>query len=1076
MVMNKQFNDNPGEGIEIVKDISYDESESEVYVPSAAKPDTVDLAVAVAKEKESAKKSALGKISRLVARNPGKYLIGALIVATIVSYIAIDIGNFNIEVDNAGWKSRSTTIANREMQVDVVDAKRSSLFYDEDGSAWSDAQNNVARGYIELEARRRLSSDHQTTTTMVDYFQNNIFGYGNTRISSHGRKLEGEETCDTDSFYSSADLTFGEDNLYAMWKLQPDDDVATKSMLDNDILLKICVAETNTLEVLDKLEATDSSTCSGCSETSGRCLPPHSLVLLLRNYVADWADKSCSDLMDLYTAAVQEEFTASLVKCVNEFRDQWDPATQTLIGVATSCPSIFLPHLVDAEFGINGNTNLRYTSSVFYTDDMEAYYKGRDDFDGSDGEILSGVYDTTYGSINEKYVDILVQSDMLLAVASLTVTFLAMGVHTRSAWLTMIGILQIIYAIPLAYFVYVFIANLKFFPFLNFIGVFVAAALGADDLFVAVDKWKNARIQRPYDSVEDIAEVVFPDAAGAMLLTTSTTAVAFFATCICPVAPILAFAVFCGLMVAFNYIMNVLLVFPALCIYDNWIENGKDNFLVSCSRKKKDKNLDDSEGFERISFSLQSREDMSFIHKILSYFADFLHKFRWPIFVLSIVAIGLCIYFGTQLSLPQTSEVRLLPKGHPLENHFVWSMALLSAALYSTGSGVEITFGLIPGDTGSSINPDELSKLLLDNTFDPSLPESQEYLLNFCERLFTSGFAFEPYSDYRCPINSFNDWLETQSSLDSQDIVYTENCSSADGLPMDPAAFDACLIAWSKETVTDHVLADRGAVKILTIQTRSNINGGNAAQTVIGAELQKYEDWLQNEFETAPSSVNKAICTSSIFWWYDTNQQMVKTAVGAVAIALGFSAAVVLFSSRSLILTLFTFACILYVLAATTASLVGLGWELGFLESICFAIMVGISCDFVIHFGHAYIHEPGSVSKEFRTRHAILHMGPSILAAAVTTLSSALVMLFCKVVFFTKFAVILLMAVIHATIGSFVIYLVLCNLFGPSEPTKFIDGIATKCLKCCGKNADDETNDLALKEENRNSSKVSVEC
>lgn len=739
---------------------------------------------------------------------------------------------------------------------------------------------------------------------------------------------------------------------------------------------------------------------------------------------------------------------------MSEFRDQWDPATQTLIGETSSCPSNFLPHLVDAGFGIDGNTNLRYTSSVFYTDNFEVYFESRDEFDGSDGEILSGVYDTTYGSINQKYVDILVQSDMLLAVASLTVTFIAMGVHTKSAWLTMIGILQIIYAIPLAYFVYVFIANLKFFPFLNFIGVFVAAALGADDLFVAVDKWKNARIQLPYGSVEDIAEVVFPDAAGAMLLTTSTTAVAFFATCICPVAPILAFAVFCGLMVAFNYIMNVLLVFPALCIYDNWIESGKGNFLVSCSRKKKDENLDNSEGFERTSFALQSREDMSFIHKILSSFAYFLHKFRWPVFVLSVVATGLCIFVGFRLSLPQTSEVRLLPKGHPLENHFVWSMALLSSALYTTGSGVDITFGVIPGDTGSSINPNELSKLLLDSTFDPSLTESQEYLLNFCERLFSSGFAFEPYSEYKCPINSFNGWLETQSSVDlqSQDIAYIENCSSADGLPMNPATFDACLIAWSKETVTDHVLADRGSVKILTIKTRSNINGGNAAQSVIGAELQKYEDWLQKEFESAPSSVNKAICTSSIFWWYDTNQQMVKTAVGAVAIALGFSAAVVLFSSRSLMLTLFTFGCILYVLAATTASLVGLGWELGFLESVCFAIMVGISCDFVIHFGHAYIHAPGSVAKELRTKHAILHMGPSILAAAVTTLSSALVMLFCKVVFFTKFAVILLMAVVHATIGSFVIYLVLGNLFGPSEPTKFIDGITAKCLKCCGKN------------------------
>lgn len=378
--MIKQFSDNPGEGIEIVKDISYADSESEsnseVYVPAAQ---VVDLGATSEEESTMNKKSTLGKISRLVARNPGKCLIGVLVVATILSYIALVVGNFEIEVDNAGWKSRSTKIADREMQADLVDAKRSALFYDEDGSAWSDAQNNLARGYIELEGRRRLSSNHQTTTStsMVKYFQKNVFGYGNTKISSHVRNLEGEgeETCDSDSFYSSVDETSFEDNLYAMWKVQPDDDVATKSILDNDILLKICQAETNTLEVLDKLQATDSTTCTVCSEASDRCLPPHSLIMLLRNYVADGADKSCSDLMDLYTAAVQEEFTTSLVDCVNEFRDQWDPASQTLIGETSSCPSNFLPHLVDAGFGINGNTDLRYSSSVFYTDNLESYYE-----------------------------------------------------------------------------------------------------------------------------------------------------------------------------------------------------------------------------------------------------------------------------------------------------------------------------------------------------------------------------------------------------------------------------------------------------------------------------------------------------------------------------------------------------------------------------------------------------------------------------------------------------------------------------------------------------------------------------
>jgi hypothetical protein len=80
---------------------------------------------------------------------------------------------------------------------------------------------------------------------------------------------------------------------------------------------------------------------------------------------------------------------------------------------------------------------------------------------------------------------------------------------------------------PLAYFVYTFIAQLQFFPFLNFIGVFVSFALGADDVFVAMDKWKNARIANRRGTVEEVAAVALPDAAAAMFLTSITTAVAF---------------------------------------------------------------------------------------------------------------------------------------------------------------------------------------------------------------------------------------------------------------------------------------------------------------------------------------------------------------------------------------------------------------------------------------------------------------------------------------------------------------------------------------------------------------------
>ena len=109
-------------------------------------------------------------------------------------------------------------------------------------------------------------------------------------------------------------------------------------------------------------------------------------------------------------------------------------------------------------------------------------------------------------------------------------------------------------------------------------------------------------------------------------------------------------------------------------------------------------------------------------------------------------------------------------------------------------------------------------------------------------------------------------------------------------------------------------------------------------------------------------------------------------------VALVCAAVVIFISSRSFVLTIFAAVSIIYVLVAATACLVGLGWELGFLESILFAILIGISCDFVIHTGHAYKMYPGDVNRHYRSHFALTHMGPSILAAAFTTFAAAVVM------------------------------------------------------------------------------------
>merc|ERR1712176_1503357 len=181
---------------------------------------------------------------------------------------------------------------------------------------------------------------------------------------------------------------------------------------------------------------------------------------------------------------------------------------------------------------------------------------------------------------------------------------------------------------------------------------------------------------------------------------------------------------------------------------------------------------------------------------------------------------------------------------------------------------------------------------------------------------------------------------------------------------------------------------------------------------------------------------------------------MFETAIGSISIALSAAAVVILLSSKSIVLTIFSTVTIFFILVSVTAILVGLGWTLGFLESVCFSILIGVSVDFVIHFAHAYVsaaeHMAHSnngdrkanakyMKQNDRTKFALIHMGPSVLAAAFTTIAGATIMLFTIITFFQKFAIVLFLTITQSILGSFVVFMSLTDCIGPSNPTYLYD-------------------------------------
>ncbi len=104
-------------------------------------------------------------------------------------------------------------------------------------------------------------------------------------------------------------------------------------------------------------------------------------------------------------------------------------------------------------------------------------------------------------------------------------------------------------------------------------------------------------------------------------------------------------------------------------------------------------------------------------------------------------------------------------------------------------------------------------------------------------------------------------------------------------------------------------------------------------------------------------------------------------------------------------------------------------------ESVLFGCMIGVGCDYVLHFSCAYHHGPegNKDCKEDRTLHALVHLGPSVLGSAFTTGSTGAMMLFAENLYMYKFGMMLTLTVLHSVIGSFVLFVVLCDCFGSSK-------------------------------------------
>ena len=136
-----------------------------------------------------------------------------------------------------------------------------------------------------------------------------------------------------------------------------------------------------------------------------------------------------------------------------------------------------------------------------------------------------------YYQDDDAFLNVLIQ-DMMLAAASIIIVFLYMWFNTQSLFLTICGLFEIIISFPIAFFVWGVMLGQEHYTILQMMTLFILLGIGADDIFVLQDAWRQSAAQPRQISGTKLArfEWAYNRASNAMLSTTFTTFMAFVST------------------------------------------------------------------------------------------------------------------------------------------------------------------------------------------------------------------------------------------------------------------------------------------------------------------------------------------------------------------------------------------------------------------------------------------------------------------------------------------------------------------------------------------------------------------
>ncbi|KAK2158902.1 hypothetical protein LSH36_162g08051 [Paralvinella palmiformis] len=354
-----------------------------------------------------------------------------------------------------------------------------------------------------------------------------------------------------------------------------------------------------------------------------------------------------------------------------------------------------------------------------------------------------GAMDFFYNSVTIISVTITgqVKKDMALAIGSLNFIVLFMIGHIRSLWIALFAAMSIVTSFFGANLFYRTILDYRYFGIFHVLALFIILGIGADDVFVFVDTWKDTAHHR-YASLAHRMSDCYRKASLAMMFTSLTTAQAFIVSATSPFLGIGTFGVFAGILVFVNYVSVIVFLPTVVVMYHKYFEKYKccccgssgaggggnqDTVVVPVGGSGSD-GLAEERRKNRLVRFFRGRYYDFVTHRIA----------KWVILALFGVMTTVFVYFATTVKVNE-EEVKFLKDDTNIGKYLTKRNTAFSTVASSETLEIVIAWGLREQDLSECHHTDAkcTGKTVWDDTFNVNSPEAQEALLEFCRTLKT---------------------------------------------------------------------------------------------------------------------------------------------------------------------------------------------------------------------------------------------------------------------------------------------------------------------------------------------------